>query len=82
VQISTRLVPDGLILTWEDDGVGIAESEKEKIFLRGYGKNTGYGLFLVREILSITGITIQETGIEGRGARFDIHVPREGFRIP
>ena len=35
----------------EDDGVGIPDEKKEKIFERGYGKNTGMGLFLSREIL-------------------------------
>ncbi len=68
----------GLTLIIEDDGVGIPEDEKEKIFERSFGKNTGLGLFLCREILSITGITIQETGEPGKGARFEITVS-EGF---
>jgi signal transduction histidine kinase len=74
--------PDGLLLIVEDDGKGIALSEKEKIFGRGYGQHTGLGLFLVREILSITGITIKETGIPGQGARFEMLVPKESFRNP
>jgi len=53
---------------------------KEKIFNRGVGKNTGLGLFLVREILSITGITIRECGVEGKGARFEIAVPKGAYR--
>ena len=44
-------------------------------------KNTGLGLFLVREILSITGIKIRETGVPGKGARFEILVPEGGYRI-
>jgi len=60
----------------EDDGVGIATDQKEKIFERGYGNNTGLGLFLAREILSITGIRIHENGEPGRGARFVITVPK------
>ncbi len=63
------------ILVCEDDGVGIPAEEKEKIFNRGFGKNSGMGLFLSREILSITGISITETGEPGRGARFEICVP-------
>ena len=63
------------ILVCEDDGVGIPAEEKEKIFNRGFGKNTGMGLFLSREILSITGISITETGEPGMGARFEISVP-------
>ena len=64
----------------EDDGVGIPVEEKEKIFERGFGKNTGLGLFLSREILAITGITIRETGEPGRGARFEIVVPKGMYR--
>jgi len=39
------------------------------------------GLFLAKEILEITGITIEETGTHGKGARFDMNIPREGFRF-
>jgi hypothetical protein len=38
-------------------------------------------LFLIREVLAITGITIAETGMPGNGARFEIHVPKEAYRI-
>jgi len=69
---------DELVIIVEDNGVGIAMDEKEKIFEKGYGKNTGFGLFLAREILAITGITIRETG--SAGARFEITVPREMWR--
>jgi signal transduction histidine kinase len=64
------------LIVCEDDGIGITADQKEKIFERGYGQNTGLGLYLAREILSITGITIQENGEPGRGARFEMRVPR------
>jgi signal transduction histidine kinase len=53
----------------------------ERIFERGYGKNTGLGLFLSREILAITGITITENGVPGKGARFEITVPKGAYRF-
>jgi PAS domain S-box-containing protein len=68
------------VIVYEDDGVGIPAGEKEKIFEKNFGKNTGLGLFLSREILSITGITIHEAGEPGRGARFEIRVPEKMFR--
>ena len=68
------------ILICEDDGDGVAADEKDKIFERGFGKNTGIGLFLSREILSITGITIRETGTPGKGARFEMRLPKEMYR--
>ncbi len=72
---------DGLVITFADNGIGIPPDEKQKIFDRGFGKNTGLGLFLVREILEITGITIRETGEPGKGARFELLVPGGGWRL-
>jgi signal transduction histidine kinase len=69
------------IIVCEDDGEGIPAAEKEKIFERGFGRNTGMGLFLSREILSITGIMIRETGEPGKGARFEMTVPKGMWRI-
>jgi len=70
-----------VVLVVEDDGAGIPTEEKERVFQRGYGKNTGYGLYFVREVLGITGMTIKETGTPGRGARFEITVPENAFRL-
>ena len=71
---------DSLDLIVEDDGIGIPHEEKERIFRREYFKHTGFGLFLSREILAITNLTVRETGVPGEGARFIIHVPREAYR--
>lgn len=70
-----------LIIIYEDNGSGIRHDEKEKIFEREYGKNTGLGLFLAREILAITGFAIAETGVPGTGARFEISVPKGAYRL-
>ena len=67
---------DELVVVCEDDGDGVPADEKEKIFERGFGKNTGLGLALSREILPITGITITETGDPGRVRRFEMIVPK------
>jgi len=69
------------VIVCEDDGAGIPSENKEKIFDRGFGKNTGMGLFLAREILALTGITIRETGEPVKGARFEISVPKDSFRF-
>ena len=68
------------LVVCEDDGDGIAADEKEHIFERGFGKNTGLGLTLSRDILAITGITIRETGESGKGARFEMTVPNGAWR--
>ncbi|MDG6251112.1 MAG: PAS domain S-box protein [Methanocalculus sp.] len=85
-QTATRIVisceerEGDLAIIWEDDGPGIPDDQKEEIFVRGFGKNTGFGLFLAREILAITRITIQETGTYGKGARFEIIVPEGAWQ--
>jgi signal transduction histidine kinase len=81
IRFSYRKTDDGLVLVCSDDGAGIPAGNKEKIFDRGFGRHTGFGLFLAREILSITGLTIQETGVPQEGAQFEIHVPKNGYRI-
>ena len=70
-----------LLLFFEDNGIGIADSQKSRIFSRGIGKNTGLGLFLTREILAITRIGIAETGEYRKGARFALRVPRGAYRL-
>jgi signal transduction histidine kinase/predicted GNAT family acetyltransferase len=74
-------IPGGLDLILEDDGIGIPEDKKQSIFDYDEGGHAGIGLFICREILGVTGMTIAETGTEGNGARFVIHVPSEGYRI-
>jgi signal transduction histidine kinase/predicted GNAT family acetyltransferase len=72
---------EGLDLVLEDDGIGIPADKKQRIFEYDEGGHTGIGLFICREILGVTGMTIAETGTEGNGARFVIHVPPDGYRI-
>ncbi|HNX16937.1 MAG TPA: PAS domain S-box protein [Methanoregula sp.] len=81
IRIKSEPVKAGCMLTYEDDGAGIPEDKKELIFERGFtttagsAKSSGLGLFLVRDILAITGITIKETGVPGKGSRFEMLIP-------
>lgn len=82
ITVSCTTTPEGYaVFTVSDDGAGIADDQKEKIFSRGVGMKTRYGLYLAREILSVTGITIRETGTPGTGAVFSLTVPRENWNI-
>jgi PAS domain S-box-containing protein len=81
IRFSSQESGAGLTILCEDDGVGISDEVKKSLFTRGFGKHTGLGLFLSREILAITGITITENGTEGRGARFEITVPKGMYRF-
>jgi PAS domain S-box-containing protein len=78
---SFKELSDGAVITYCDNGVGITPADKDKLFRRGFGKHTGLGLFLSREILSITGITITENGEPGKGVHFEIHVPKNKYRL-
>ncbi|MDP2797066.1 MAG: ATP-binding protein [Methanoregula sp.] len=72
---------EGLDLCFRDDGTGIPAEKKLQIFEYDAGGHAGIGLFICRQIVEVTGMSIQETGIEGEGARFLIHVPPGGYRI-
>ncbi|HOX35715.1 MAG TPA: PAS domain S-box protein [Methanoregulaceae archaeon] len=80
IRVSAAPSATSLVILWEDNGVGIPREMKERIFEQGVGKNTGLGMFLTKEILSLTGISIGETGEPGTGARFEITVPKDMFR--
>ncbi len=79
LSLSYRMEGDALIIEYSDDGVGVPDEDKERIFERGFGSNTGLGLFLTREILAITDIEIRETGV--KGVCFEIRVPQGRYRI-
>ena len=82
IEVSASETGSGLVIVCQDNGPGIPAGEKEKIFGHGYGRHSGFGLFLAREILGITGISIRETGQPGEGARFEILAPRGVYHAP
>jgi signal transduction histidine kinase len=81
VRVSCYLKGENLFFVYEDDGIGVLPEDKENIFMKGFGKNTGLGLFLVRQILSITGSTVCENGEYGSGVRFVIKIPKTAYKI-
>ena len=81
IRVSCSSEGETMVVMVEDNGKGIADEMKETIFHRGVGSNTGYGLFLAKEILEITGISISETGVLGEGARFTMTVPKGAWRF-
>ncbi|MDI3486383.1 MAG: hypothetical protein PWQ51_412 [Methanolobus sp.] len=75
--ITTDEQDDELLVVFQDDGIGI--DDKKRLFKKG-SSSSGYGLFLSKEILSITGIGIRETGASGEGARFEIIFPQGQYK--
>ncbi|PVX24581.1 MAG: hypothetical protein CW716_09750, partial [Candidatus Bathyarchaeum sp.] len=78
IKVYYKEEPEQLKLVYEDNGVGIPENEKEKIFQEGYGKGTGYGLYLIKKICEAYCWTIKETGVPGKGAQFTMTIPKTG----
>ncbi|NIO37206.1 PAS domain S-box protein [Candidatus Bathyarchaeota archaeon] len=66
-----------LRLIYEDDGVGIPATQKKLVFKEGWGRDTGYGLYLARKTCEVYGWSIEEAGKSGRGVRFIITIPNE-----
>jgi signal transduction histidine kinase len=81
IRVTSQEENGSLVITIADDGTGIPDEDKKRLFSKGFGKNTGLGLFLSREILSITRITITENGDPRTGARFEITVPKNCYRF-
>jgi PAS domain S-box-containing protein len=81
IRITQTISDTGLVLIYEDNGIGIPAGDKERIFERGVGSSTGLGLFFAREVLGLTGISIRESGEPGIGVRFEIIVPEGKYRL-
>ena len=81
IRFSSKESYEELVLVCEDDGIGIHPEAKGKIFNRQDFGSAGLDMYLSREILSITGISISETGSYGKGARFEIRIPRGAYRF-
>ncbi|MDD1724827.1 MAG: ATP-binding protein, partial [Methanospirillum sp.] len=80
IGISVSIKGDSAKICYSDNGKGIPDALKERIFEQGVGAHTGFGLFLIREILSISQITIRETGRAGEGVVFEMTIPSRFFR--
>ncbi|MCU0631636.1 MAG: helix-turn-helix domain-containing protein [Methanolinea sp.] len=80
IRVTSKEREEALCITYEDDGVGIPEREKATLFEWGHGIHKAHSLFLSRQILAVTDISIRETGTYGRGARFELLVPAGNWR--
>jgi PAS domain S-box-containing protein len=65
-------------LFYEDDGVGISDANKPKLFEAGFttGKGSGLGLSMIKKMIEVYGWTITEEGEPGKGAKFTLTIPK------
>jgi signal transduction histidine kinase len=81
ILITSRESASGCTLVYEDNGVGIPENKRKDLFTKSFGKMTGFDLYFVHDILDIYGMKIVENGEPGKGARFEISVPKGQYRF-
>ena len=80
VKILTKNLGDKVEIRIEDNGMGIPESIKEKIFqpffsTKPTGQGTGLGLSLSYDILKAHGGTLEVISKEGEGSEFVVQLP-------
>ena len=76
IRVYTRKCANGdTELVYEDDGVGIDPEMKSKLFQKGAGKGTGYGLWLIKRICEMYGWVLSENGERGKGVQFVMKIP-------
>lgn len=81
IDVWWRKTSNGIIIVYEDNGLGVSEIKKPNIFKKGFGDHTGLGLYLVKEVLNRLGCDIVENGTYGKGARFEIQIPEGAYKL-
>jgi two-component system, OmpR family, sensor kinase len=82
IKVGARREQDEVVISIEDQGLGIAVRDRSRIFERYYrGSNTagicgtGVGLHLVKLMVDLHHGTIEVESVEGRGSRFTVRLP-------
>ena len=84
IDVSVRTIDDQVAITVRDEGPGVPEEERERIFERFFqakegrsvpGRGVGLGLTICREIAHLHGGSIGVESSEGRGAAFRVLLP-------
>ena len=81
IRFYSKMSENTFVIFCQDDGIGMPVDKKGLLFPKESGRPVGYGLFLIKEILAMTGISIRETGISAIGARMEIHVPAGMYHL-
>jgi signal transduction histidine kinase len=80
VTVAARRTDDVVEVTVGDEGVGIPQSEHERIFRKFYrggdaSSGTGLGLFIAQGLVSAMGGHITVQSEEGKGSQFTFDLP-------
>ena len=82
VTVSARCVDEAVEVAVADEGIGIPQSERERIFSKFYkaggAQGTGLGLFIAQGLVREMGGRMWVDSEEGRGSRFAFELPLAG----
>lgn len=85
IRVSGRVLPDAIVLTVSDQGIGIAPVEQTRVFDAFYRvddaptrrtQGTGLGLYLAKAVVEAHGGHIWVESEPGRGTAFSFSLPR------
>lgn len=80
IRISSQIGDDEIVISLEDNGKGVSEKYREKIFEKGFKKGefsgSGLGLYLVKKISEYYGGSISVMDSDIGGTRFDIRLKK------
>ncbi|EKY28845.1 sensor histidine kinase [Clostridium celatum] len=87
VSIYSKINENNIILTIEDNGVGISERDIDRVFEKGFtgengrkfGKSTGIGLYLCKKLCNKLGVGMSLTSKENIGTKVNIIFPQGKF---
>jgi PAS domain S-box-containing protein len=80
IHIFSREEQDRIVICVRYDGSGIRQEDKEGIANPRERVNGQRGLLIIREILSLTDITLKESGESGKEVLFEIGIPPVSYR--
>jgi two-component system, sensor histidine kinase len=80
VQIRSRCLPGRLVLTVQDNGLGLTQEQQGKLFvlfqrLHTHVEGSGVGLYMVKRIVENAGGSIEVQSQPGVGTRFTVSLP-------
>ena len=85
VRVGTRQAAGGVAVEVDDEGPGIPDAQRDRIFERFYRLDpsrardvggTGLGLSIVKHLVELMGGTVRVTNRDTGGARFTVELPR------
>lgn len=83
IKISVEVKEENCLVKFEDDGIGIDDDLKNKIFKSGFKKGekagSGLGMYLVKEIIDTYDGYVEVSDSDLGGAKFEIYLKKENL---